>query len=384
MTLLIHLLLLASLWGAGGLPDTSKCSGREISAAVELSPEIPEQPSQSGERTFYTTTVAIHYQAGEQVLLSSTLDGAGPIFTDDTAQLASLPSGQVWAHDFRSPDRTKVLPLPVQDVTHLFVPGLNHLTFFTQDRTQPVFSTQSYYLLFAKACATPTATPVPTLTATPTPWPSATPTMAPTPTATQRPSATPTPTEPAKVVATSTIFLPLVSKAVATVTPAASAAPVRTPLPQLAAMTSTGLPSGPGRWKSIGFTGMMLVSGVAVLWWRTRQRLILAGTVTIYDRGTWVRTVDLTTYRQRVVTIGSQGDIALADEQQRSAISAQLRVQQTDGGHPQLSVEFLTVPDENSANSRQANQMQVMDMKPLQHGDAFNVGRYRLVYQHFG
>jgi hypothetical protein len=167
--------------------------------ALELAP-AQSQRSSTATGVFYESTHEVVIGAGV-VMLASTSDGLGALRTDDAMTLTVRhPDGavRVFAHDFR--DRAGAIrPLPPQDVSALFVPGLNRVTLTLRDVRRPMRSSSAYVLVFAAPApaATSTDTTLPTATALPTPIPAtALPTLRPMPTAlpTMPPAPTPLPT----------------------------------------------------------------------------------------------------------------------------------------------------------------------------------------------
>ena len=169
-----------------------------LNQIVWLADAIPEQPSKEGESgVFYQHTVTLFYEAGQRVLLSGDSDIHG-FRTDDLLRLESSPAGETWSQDFRSEDHMRIVPVEeAQDITGLFMPGVNRLTLTLQDLLGPVYSSSAYGLLIYDPCfMTPRATPTPTATATAT--------MTKSPTATASPTATPMPTATATEAPTTT------------------------------------------------------------------------------------------------------------------------------------------------------------------------------------
>lgn len=365
MTLLITLVWLFGLPGFGIAPLADVCpqGERPVYEVVDLVPEIPEQPSRKQSNyTFFSRRLTVHYHEGQRALLSSTPDGAGPPTADDVIWLQAQPGLQVWEHDFRDPARTKVVPVAPQWVTHLFTPGVNELEVTLQDRTPPVYSSGPWFLLLVTCVPQPvtgvfTATqwlPTPVL-ATLTPVPTAT------VTATPPPSPTPTATSTPQPVA----FLPLVQ--------------VSPPVETLAVAPRSRLPAR--HW---ALAGGVLVAGMAL--WRLqtrRRRYRLDGSVSIYQDGQYVRTVHLSELRKNPVTFGPHADVPLEIDPALGIATVQLRKQPGAAGQGELMVKYLAAADPDGSGQSSNHKLRVALTQKLAHGDAFTVGSYRLVYQHY-
>ncbi|MEZ4676458.1 MAG: hypothetical protein R2932_19710 [Caldilineaceae bacterium] len=126
-----------------------------IVRAIPLIPEITEQPSSNIERDFYTTTVSVEFHPSQLAILSSSPDGQDPTRADDRFWIQASPSGNEWSHDYRNTPRTQIVPLPPQDISHLFVSGTNTLTVGVTDLIGPKYSAQPFYLVLFDTCPTP-------------------------------------------------------------------------------------------------------------------------------------------------------------------------------------------------------------------------------------
>ncbi|MBA3532761.1 MAG: hypothetical protein H0T73_12625 [Ardenticatenales bacterium] len=166
-------LLVAAVLGActllltfGGWVREAHAASEDGSLVIRLAPAIAEDaPQATTVGTFFESETSIEIVTGT-IRLSASPDGAGSLVTDDRATLVvARPDGSeaLWSHDFRSPDRDQVLPLPAQDVSSLFQTGTHQVRLVLEDLWPPVHSSSAYYLVLAPASIPPErrAVPVP-------------------------------------------------------------------------------------------------------------------------------------------------------------------------------------------------------------------------------
>lgn len=298
----------------------------QIVDAISLVPEIAETTSTEIGHDFYTTTLSFQFSDGMQAVLSSSPDGQGQVSTDDQFLIQASPSGRAWSHDFRNLARTRIVPLPAQDINRLFVIGENTITVTVTDLFVPNYSTRPYFLVLVKTCVIPTATftPLPTAILTPVP---------PTPTV----AATDTPIVQLLVVTATPIDTPIPSPTATAIhaTPTGGVEPTQTPTPVGMARHIIHI----ARWALIGF---FLSFGGTGLWWLVfRPRPWAASELDVYLNEVYVTTYQLADFYQRVITIGQRGAIALPGLAE-SGIVARIRMAVSQDGTQKLpSVEVL-------------------------------------------
>lgn len=342
----LTILLMGWLISLAFVPSRSECDlSASVSQVLEMAPAVHEQASQGQvPQTFLHRRLEVHYSPGQRVLLASSPDGVGELFTDDLVYIHAWPSGKVFRHDFRSADRIAVGSIPPQDISFLFEPGTNTLDLSTQDLTRPRFSTLPYYVLIGD-CTGPTPAPSPTLMPTATPLPSPTVTSAPTWAATT--TQTPAPT----VTATPTPQ------------PTAIAIPAVVPTPPLSPPLLSQLPA-----PFLGLGGLFILVGIFVWWWLRRVPLPI-GEGELYRAGRFVTRFDLQQFGKSRLFLGSAGDILLSDNRISPVIAA-LYGGRSDEGERETRMDRLS-PEDGT----------VEETIILHHGDEIALaGDYRLRY----
>lgn len=123
------IVLIGLLWSApgvqaqgGGCPVQSTpeiAVQYQVIDSIALAPAIPETTSARTPDPFYEDSLKLVYQPGRHVILASTPDGNGALCSDDLVKI-QVSTGLVFEHDFRSADRTMIVPLEPLDVTGLF------------------------------------------------------------------------------------------------------------------------------------------------------------------------------------------------------------------------------------------------------------------------
>ncbi len=347
---------------------------------VQLAPKIEEQHSQSaGSYIYHRYSTMVEFELGQRVFLTSEEFDGKNIRSDDVGRLRNLTTGQKWSHDFRSPDRTRIVDIPPQDVTALFEPGTNIIELELEDVMPGFYSSWPYYLVVKAPCgakntpATPTITSTPTVpptsaaTATMTPSPSATATDTSVPTLTATPSPIP-PTETATASATPS------ATATATVSPTTDTAlfvPVVTP-PTTGAAPDDIQPSSNSTWRTIvGLLGLAAVMFGLIAWILSRKKQIrIPGTLEIYQQGQFVRLVDLAMFSQDWITFGPVGDILLPNTAGDVTAQARLSYEIDELGDGEVIVEVPASDDEG----------EWLPLRSLKHGDTFTIGKYTLKY----
>jgi len=286
---------------------------------IPLAPVIVEAaPAPQARGTFYREAVTVDYRGG-RVLLSSNQQGDGTLRTDDLVVITVTHadgSSKAFSHDFRTADRCYVGESQAVDVSHLFARGRNAVTIELKDLTPPVYSSRPYYLVLL----VPTE-PTPTSSPEPAPMPSPSPTPKPTPTATAVPE------EPAQA---------------------------RRP-PYFLAL------------------GLLPLLAVMAILWRLRNRVLLPGTLDLYEEDRWVQTFVLADMGKKV-TLGGQGHILVDSPSpeiacifaRRSDQGVEAVIQALDPEHP-IQVGGETVTGSHS----------------LKHGDEINIGKHTLRYRFF-
>lgn len=154
---------LSQLWQ--GVRSAPPMERRALLLAAAVAPSVKSEKSFG---VFYQRTLVVEIADGA-VLLSSSADGTGALSTDDVCELRVLRadgSTRVWMHDFRDATRTRILELPAQDISELFLSGRNQVTITLRDLTPFTYWSQPYYLVYDAPA--PTNTPSPTQTSAPT------------------------------------------------------------------------------------------------------------------------------------------------------------------------------------------------------------------------
>ncbi|MCB0127947.1 MAG: hypothetical protein KDE58_37035 [Caldilineaceae bacterium] len=345
------------------LPAQAQAICPSIVRAIPLIPEITEQSSSNIERDFYTTTLSIEFRPGQLAILSSSPDGQDPTRADDRFWIQASPSGNEWSHDYRNAARTQIVPLPPQDISHLFVAGTNTLTVSVTDLIGPKYSAQPFYLVLFDTCPTPT------------------PTVSPTATATAVPSATATPVPPTTTpIHTAT---PVIQLVVITATPSDTPLPTFTPVSPTLTATATLMPLPAERsemtdflanmtqWMLVGF--LLSIGGTGLWWWAARVQPCLAGEIDVYQDGQYVTTYDLATMKKEVVTIGKHGDVLLPDLMDESPV-ARIKLSEDEG-----AVHHVAIIEQHSPY----NAEDVLETTILTDGYELTVGPYRLQYRSY-
>lgn len=304
--LLIVLLPFTFLWNAPAAQAGAPCSdfsSDRIVNTIQLSPEIPRQQSQGTGEIFYEQRMLVVFEPGYGVLLAGSADGQAEIVTDDILEIKVKDTGQSWTHDFRTPDHQAIVPLPPQDITHLFseVPGVSlaAIQVQAQDLLGPEYRASELWLIVWQMC-TPTATSTATL------LPS-TPTPILTHTWTPEPTATPVP--------------PLID---------ADPAEPASPLP----------------WRMMLGSSLLFLGGVGFLFWQMMARARRPhGLVEIYqaESGEFVARYVLQQLRKAVLTVGPQGDIWLPERADSTPV-ARIYTQR-DGGDRVTMLDLLSEAD---------------------------------------
>lgn len=297
------------------------CTTGQVSAQepeikiIPLAPVIAEAARAPQARgTFYRKAVTVDYHGG-RALLSSNLQGDGLLRTDDLVIITVTQadgSSKAFSHDFRTADRCYVGESQAVDVSHLFARGRNVVTIELKDLTPPVYSSRPYYLVLLVPIE-PTPTPSPSPAPSPTPRPS--------------PTVTPVPEELAQ-----------------------------------------GRP--PSRFLALGLLPLLAV--MAILW-HLRNRVLLPGTLDLYEEDRWVQTFVLADMGKKV-TLGGQGDILVDSPSpeiacifaRRSDQGVQAAIRALDQEHP------IQVGGETVTGSH-----------PLKHGDEIKIGKHTLRYSFF-
>lgn len=168
MTILILALILAVLLscvlglGLGRWFTPTAHAGAEGERQVLLlAPAIPTAPYRTmAYGAFYSNRVVVNVGPGS-IGLASTPDGKGALLTDDQVILiVTHPDGtkSEWAHDFRSGNHPVISSIPAQDVSSLFVPGINTVSIVLVDLMPNTYSSSPYYLIYTPPLAVVTVT----------------------------------------------------------------------------------------------------------------------------------------------------------------------------------------------------------------------------------
>jgi hypothetical protein len=335
--------------GCSERPSASVLLEEEVDQIYPLINALPETQPPLAQGVFVEQVFEFPYNLGQQVWLASYIEGErlGDLCTDDLVEVAVWPSGQSWRHDFRSPDRQKILVSNAIDITHLFVPGINTITLTLTDLIGPALSTSGYALVVADSAIEPTATLIlPTATAVP-------------PTPMPQPVATLTQALPTATV-TST---PVITLVLASDLPAAPVAVEAVGLPPTKRVQGMRL-FGWTLAFSIGLIGLGV--GVALVVLRSRRKG-LPGTIDLYKGNQFLRTVVLAHFAKDVVRIGRRGDVALRGEEVADQV-ARLCTH-----HPTVALEILDPQDPS----------QIQERYVLNHGESHWIGDYRLEYKNY-
>lgn len=343
-------------WGQGGgcptHPTPNSAVQYQVVESIDLAPAFPETVSSKTPGVFFEGTVNLVYQPDWRMILSSTPDGGGALCSDDLVKIQSSP-GLIFEHDFRSADRSRIVPLEPLDVTGLFKgTGEHSLQVSLVDLTPPQFSSSPYYLIIVEASSTASLPPkaevyqeevVATATALPTSSPTVTPTVPPT--------NTPMATATATATVTHLAVIPAVE-------------------PSPAAPPNLGSPVP--RWLlPISLLALSLTGFILLILRQSR----LVGVLVITKDGQPWRTIDLARYRRRV-TVGRKGRIRLEDDEDQPTIPnlwAVLFAQRDQAGRVQVMWQPLTEEDETND----------IPAYPLTHGHVEEIGPYRIVYKNF-
>ena len=300
---------------------------------IPVAAGVAETPSGQTPHTFHQVQVRLTYQPGQALWLRANQGATALPCVDDLVTIRNLTNGRLWQHDFRSADRTRIVPHAPVNLAEVLdlVGGENRLEISFIDLTPGFYSAAPLYLLLGPPPAViPTSTPTNAPTVTPTTQP------------TRTPSATPTIT-------------------LARLAPAQGA--VNSP----PAQTDQGWPLG------LLALGVLLGGGLlALLTWRlarVRRPLPMGQCIlSIADR--YLGTYALATLRKLMVYLGSGNvDIVIPDPNV-AEIAARISSQHRGSGQEDI-LEILD-PDNPTA---------VIDRFVLQDGDTHYFGQCRLVYQ---
>ena len=302
---------------------------------IPVAAGVAETPSGQTPHTFHQVQVRLTYQPGQALWLRANQGATALPCVDDLLTIRNLTNGRLWQHDFRSADRTRIVPhTPVNLAERLgLVGGDNRLEISFIDLTPGFYSAAPLYLLLGPPPAiSPTLTPTNAPTASATTQPTSTSSATPTP------ATTPTRLAPAK-------------------------GRVNSPPTQ----TDQGWPLGPLA------LGVPLGGGLlALLTWRlARARPPLPiGQCILYTAEGYHDTVSLALYGKPVVYLGrGAGDIILPDPEVAELAA---RISSHRRGSGQEDILEILDPD---------NPAEVIDRFVLQDGDTHYFGQYRLVYQ---
>lgn len=145
--------------------------------------DVPRAPQPRGRWYEESITLLFDIKGDELICLSSRLDGLGPIWVDDAAQMfiKNEPSGVENEWEFNFYDiKTGLIKkdVPAQDLTRKFGRGTPHIIrTVLWDYHAPEYGNSNLYLIiYRRPTPTPTNTFTPTATRTFTPTPTATPT----------------------------------------------------------------------------------------------------------------------------------------------------------------------------------------------------------------
>lgn len=316
--ILLLLVFFVMMW------TTGQVSAQEPEVqTIPLAPAIVEAARATQARgTFYREAVTVEYRGG-RVLLSSNPQGDGRLRTDDLVVITVTQadgSSKAFSHDFRTADRCYVGESRAVDVSHLFARGKNAVTIELKDLTPPVYSSRPYYLvLLVPIEPTPTSSPEPTPTPSPPPSPS--------PTSRPAPTATAVPEEPAQA-------------------------------------------QRPPYFLALGLLPLLVA---LMILWRLRNRVLLPGTLDLYEEDRWVQTFVLADMGKKV-TLGRLGDISLDSPSPEAACILARR----SGQGVEAVIRAL-----NPEHPIQVGGETVTGAHPLKHGDEINIGQHTLRYRFF-
>jgi hypothetical protein len=336
-TLLVVMGMLESVRAqGGGCPATLPAIADQpevIIQSVLLLPAGSEQASITIPHVFHQASAVINRPPGTQVFISSSGEALAGVCVDDVLKARSVSTNQVVQVDFRSADRERILHLdPISLPGDMFVSGSDTIEVSLIDATPGFFSNSNLYVLVVAsdegpevASQTPVRVPITQPVPTYTPVPS--------PTATSSPS------------------------------------PSRTRAAEVAPAPAPETPARPvGPWAYLAALGLLPV--LALLAARSRNRLKLEGSVSIYKAGKFLKEVVIALFGA-MATLGSEGDIPLPG-QDIPPIVARLRAQRTDQGSVETVYETLD-PETG----------QVLDSRPWRDGDEEVIGDYRIKYTNF-
>lgn len=269
------LLILSCLFGltfSRWFTPTTQGAGVGERQVVQLAPAIPSAPYRANPAgIFYSNRITVSIAPGI-VLLSSTPDGTGAMMTDDQATLQIIRadgSTSARTYDFRSGDRPGINPVPAQDVSALFQPGLNIVTITLRDVMPFTYSSLPYYLIFFAP---------------------------PTPTSTAIASSSATATAPLKTATSTSTRVTPNRASVASVTPTMIASPTMiapTPVPLVRATDSGGAPN----WvMPMAIAGGILFAGIVPLMLMITRRAPDAATDQSFPGFGWLNLYDSQTH----------------------------------------------------------------------------------------
>jgi hypothetical protein len=327
--------------GCPAYPPRSSAVRTNIVASVLLAPAVPYSEAAGGQArgTFYQAAIDVDVGAGWQALLASTSDGSGDLCVDDYFEIRAQPSGLLANHDFRDQAISRSEPIAPINLTYLLQPGPNRLEVTLIDLTGPAYSSSPLYLVFLDVPPTPTATPTARPTDTPTPAPTATATA----TVTPRPTMTPT------------------------------AIPPAAPPPADGITAWLSFPFTPSPWLLLPLAlakGLLLLASILV--WRRWRRPRPNGELELYEGERYVQTVDLGQLGRAAVTIGRQGDVALAGVT-GPEIAARIHARRSRDGSVETILDLL---DEREAGG-------VAESRRLHDGEELRFPPYRLIYRDY-
>lgn len=352
-------LTLGSLWTplvaqAGAACD--EFSSDRIIKAIQLSPEIPRQPSRAVDQVFQEEWVSVLFEPGMRARLAGSRDGLAPTVVDDHLSVYVQATGQMYELDFRDPARTAIVPAGPQSLDAVFagVKGVTDVSYQARDLMGPEYRSSEVWLIVWQGCA-PTPTPLPTQTPTPAPTDTPVPTdTAPPPTPTATATWTPTPT--ATIAPTET---PTKLAVIVTIAPPATE-------------TVSNQSPFPWSWRTLAGVGLLLLSGLGVVVWQigaSARRPNGVIEVSVAESGEFLARYLLRRLRKAVLTVGRQGDIWLPDSVVASPV-ARIYTRREGG-------EQVTMVDKLSA----ADPDQVEQTIELYNGMRLNFYPYVLTYQ---
>ena len=126
----------------------------EPKTAVKLAPPSPVISNNDGNDTlpltFYQNQVSYEFAQGDKVILSSTADGTGTVFTDDQIILTvknNAGQQQVYQRDYSNGGQGWISTDQPQDITHLFTAGGNRVEIKLVDLHYGGKNSSGYYLV---------------------------------------------------------------------------------------------------------------------------------------------------------------------------------------------------------------------------------------------